>query len=70
MYYYKLKRQSVTTTYDPTSRTTPTRYRERASYDRDVVHRILDEALICLRERSSGKLVRAFWEIARNAVVA
>jgi uncharacterized protein len=35
------------TTYHPTPRTTPTRYRERASYDRDVVHRILDEALIC-----------------------
>ena len=35
------------TTYRPTPRTTPTRYRERASYDRDVVHRILDESLIC-----------------------
>jgi nitroimidazol reductase NimA-like FMN-containing flavoprotein (pyridoxamine 5'-phosphate oxidase superfamily) len=35
------------TAYHPTARTTPTRYRERASYDRDVVHRILDEALIC-----------------------
>ena len=35
------------TAYQPTARTTPTRYRERASYDRDVVHRILDEALIC-----------------------
>lgn len=35
------------TAYQRTARTTPTRYRERASYDRDVVHRILDEALIC-----------------------
>lgn len=35
------------TAYQPTARTTPTRYRERATYDRDVVHRILDEALIC-----------------------
>jgi uncharacterized protein len=35
------------TAYHSTPRTTPTRYRERASYDRDVVHRILDEALIC-----------------------
>jgi nitroimidazol reductase NimA-like FMN-containing flavoprotein (pyridoxamine 5'-phosphate oxidase superfamily) len=26
---------------------TPTRYRERARYDRETVHRILDEALIC-----------------------
>jgi nitroimidazol reductase NimA-like FMN-containing flavoprotein (pyridoxamine 5'-phosphate oxidase superfamily) len=35
------------TAYHPTSRTTPTRYRERARYDRETVHRILDEALIC-----------------------
>ncbi|HTQ19135.1 pyridoxamine 5'-phosphate oxidase family protein [Mycobacterium sp.] len=35
------------TTYLPTPRTTPTRYRERARYDRETVHRILDEALIC-----------------------
>ena len=33
--------------YLPTPRTTPTRYRERAHYDREIVHRILDEALIC-----------------------
>jgi uncharacterized protein len=37
----------MATTYQPTARTTPTRYRERANYDRDVVHRILDESLIC-----------------------
>lgn len=35
------------TAYRPTPRTTPTRYRERASYDRRTVHAILDEALIC-----------------------
>lgn len=35
------------TAYHPTSRTTPTRYRERARYDRETVHRILDESLIC-----------------------
>jgi len=35
------------TAYSPTPRTTPTRYRERASYDREVVHGILDESLIC-----------------------
>ncbi|OBF47866.1 flavin-nucleotide-binding protein [Mycobacterium sp. 852002-50816_SCH5313054-b] len=33
--------------YQPTARTTPTRYRERADYDRATVHQILDEALIC-----------------------
>ena len=33
--------------YPPTSRTVPTRYRERARYDRATVHGILDEALIC-----------------------
>jgi nitroimidazol reductase NimA-like FMN-containing flavoprotein (pyridoxamine 5'-phosphate oxidase superfamily) len=33
--------------YVPSPRTTPTRYRERAHYDRETVHAILDEALIC-----------------------
>lgn len=37
----------MTTGYQPTQRTTPTRYRDRARYDRQTVHRILDEALIC-----------------------
>lgn len=35
------------TAYRPTPRTTPTRYRERARYDRKTVHDILDEALVC-----------------------
>ncbi|BBX61173.1 hypothetical protein MSAS_03470 [Mycobacterium saskatchewanense] len=35
------------TGYRPTPRTTPTRHRERAHYDRATVHAILDEALIC-----------------------
>ncbi|OBI80426.1 pyridoxamine 5'-phosphate oxidase family protein [Mycobacterium sp. 1245805.9] len=35
------------TAYRQTARTTPTRYRERARYDRPTVHAILDEALIC-----------------------
>ncbi len=47
MYYYKCKGNPMETAYRPTSRTTPTRYSERARYDRDTVHRILDEALIC-----------------------
>ena len=38
---------SVDAAYQPTSRTTPTRYRERGRYDRRTVHDILDEALIC-----------------------
>lgn len=33
--------------YEPTDRTVPTRSRERASYDREVVHSILDEGYIC-----------------------
>ena len=33
--------------YQPTARTTPTRYRDRARYDRETVHRILDESLVC-----------------------
>ncbi|PBA31131.1 flavin-nucleotide-binding protein [Mycobacterium intracellulare] len=42
----------------PTSRTTPTRYRERARYDRRTVHDILDEALVChLGYLSAGRPV-------------
>ncbi|HTX93838.1 MAG TPA: pyridoxamine 5'-phosphate oxidase family protein [Mycobacterium sp.] len=37
----------MATAYSPTPRTTPTRYRERVNYDRQTVHEILDEALIC-----------------------
>lgn len=44
--------------YLPTPRTTPTRYRERAHYDRETVHAILDEALIChLGYLSAGRPV-------------
>ena len=39
--------QAVGEAYPPTSRTVPTRYRERARYDRTTVHGVLDEALIC-----------------------
>ncbi|MEU1803407.1 pyridoxamine 5'-phosphate oxidase family protein [Streptomyces sp. NPDC019937] len=35
------------TAYAATDRTTPTRARERASYDADVVHGILDAAYVC-----------------------
>jgi uncharacterized protein len=38
---------SAGSAYAPTARTVPTRYRERARYDRATVHGILDEALIC-----------------------
>jgi nitroimidazol reductase NimA-like FMN-containing flavoprotein (pyridoxamine 5'-phosphate oxidase superfamily) len=47
MYYYKTKGNPMDTAYRPTPRTTPTRYRERAHYDRETVHQILDQALIC-----------------------
>ncbi|MFB8041719.1 pyridoxamine 5'-phosphate oxidase family protein [Streptomyces hydrogenans] len=33
--------------YPPTDRTVPTRSRQRASYDKDVVHAILDEGYVC-----------------------
>jgi nitroimidazol reductase NimA-like FMN-containing flavoprotein (pyridoxamine 5'-phosphate oxidase superfamily) len=33
--------------YEATDRTTPTRARERASYDRELVHAILDEGYVC-----------------------
>lgn len=32
----------------------------------DAPEMLMDEALICLRERSGGKLVRAFWNLARD----
>lgn len=37
----------ATAPYEPTERTVPTRSRERASYDRELVHSILDEAYLC-----------------------
>jgi nitroimidazol reductase NimA-like FMN-containing flavoprotein (pyridoxamine 5'-phosphate oxidase superfamily) len=36
-----------TTAYEPTERTVPTRARERASYDRALVHAVLDENVVC-----------------------
>jgi nitroimidazol reductase NimA-like FMN-containing flavoprotein (pyridoxamine 5'-phosphate oxidase superfamily) len=33
--------------YTRTDRTTPTRYRSRAAYDRAAVHAVIDEALVC-----------------------
>ena len=33
-------------TYRQTARSTPSRYRERATYDREAVHAVLDEALV------------------------
>lgn len=33
--------------YEPTDRTVPTRARERAAYDHELVHSILDEAYVC-----------------------
>ncbi|WP_336322485.1 pyridoxamine 5'-phosphate oxidase family protein [Streptomyces lavendofoliae] len=35
------------TSYRPTDRTVPTRSRERAAYDRELVHAILDAAYVC-----------------------
>ncbi|MFJ4806525.1 pyridoxamine 5'-phosphate oxidase family protein [Streptomyces murinus] len=39
--------QAQPTAYTPTDRTVPTRDAERASYDREVVHAILDEGYVC-----------------------
>ncbi|MFI2352813.1 pyridoxamine 5'-phosphate oxidase family protein [Streptomyces sp. NPDC019443] len=33
--------------YEPTERTVPTRSRDRAAYDRELVHSILDEGYVC-----------------------
>lgn len=37
----------MTDTYAPAARTTPSRSAERVGYDRDAVHRVLDEAVLC-----------------------
>ena len=37
----------MTQVYAPTDLTTPTRYRDRASYDKSAVHEVLDQALHC-----------------------
>ncbi|MER7731197.1 pyridoxamine 5'-phosphate oxidase family protein [Streptomyces erythrochromogenes] len=37
----------TTGAYEPTDRTVPSRSRDRARYDRETVHSILDEAYIC-----------------------
>lgn len=36
----------------------------------DAPQMLMDEALICLKERSGGKLVRAFWSVARDMSAA
>ncbi|MFD3701247.1 pyridoxamine 5'-phosphate oxidase family protein [Streptomyces sp. NPDC058646] len=36
-----------TTSYEPTGRTVPSRSRDRARYDRETVHSILDQAYVC-----------------------
>ncbi|WP_282692081.1 pyridoxamine 5'-phosphate oxidase family protein [Streptomyces sp. CC208A] len=38
---------TTATSYTPTDRTVPTRSRQRASYDRALVHAILDEGYVC-----------------------
>ncbi|MEV6678391.1 pyridoxamine 5'-phosphate oxidase family protein [Streptomyces erythrochromogenes] len=40
-------RTGTTGAYEPTDRTVPTRSRDRARYDRETVHSILDAAYIC-----------------------
>ncbi|MEV5609962.1 pyridoxamine 5'-phosphate oxidase family protein [Streptomyces sp. NPDC052225] len=39
--------QSPADAYAPTERTVPTRSKERAAYDKEAVHAILDEAYVC-----------------------
>lgn len=41
------QRPAGTDTYPPTERTVPTRSPQRASYDKDLVHAILDEGYVC-----------------------
>jgi nitroimidazol reductase NimA-like FMN-containing flavoprotein (pyridoxamine 5'-phosphate oxidase superfamily) len=37
----------MATSYQPTPRTTPTRKRDRAAYERAAIHAVLDEAIYC-----------------------
>ncbi|MFI9823505.1 pyridoxamine 5'-phosphate oxidase family protein [Streptomyces sp. NPDC052013] len=39
--------QQTATTYPPTERTVPTRSPDRAAYDKELVHAILDEGYVC-----------------------
>ncbi|WP_217143590.1 pyridoxamine 5'-phosphate oxidase family protein [Streptomyces sp. AC627_RSS907] len=39
--------QAAATAYTPTDRTVPTRSPDRASYDKELVHAILDEGYVC-----------------------
>ncbi|MEV7788687.1 pyridoxamine 5'-phosphate oxidase family protein [Streptomyces sp. NPDC088106] len=41
------QQQPATATYPPTERTVPTRSPDRAAYDKDLVHAILDEGYVC-----------------------
>ncbi|OIJ66949.1 pyridoxamine 5'-phosphate oxidase family protein [Streptomyces mangrovisoli] len=41
------QQQTPPAAYTPTDRTVPTRSPERAAYDRELVHAILDEAYVC-----------------------
>ncbi|MFE3996297.1 pyridoxamine 5'-phosphate oxidase family protein [Streptomyces goshikiensis] len=41
------RRTTTPATYEPTDRTVPSRSRERARYDRETVHSILDQAYLC-----------------------
>lgn len=41
------QQQPATATYPPTERTVPTRSADRAAYDKDLVHAILDEGYVC-----------------------
>ncbi|MFC7310543.1 pyridoxamine 5'-phosphate oxidase family protein [Streptomyces monticola] len=47
MEYAMTVTSAAATGYTPTDRTVPTRAKERASYDRELVHSILDEAYVC-----------------------
>ncbi|MGX1563471.1 pyridoxamine 5'-phosphate oxidase family protein [Streptomyces sp. NPDC055506] len=61
------------TAYTPTDRTVPTRSPDRASYDRELVHSILDEAYVChlgfVREGSPVVLPTLFARVGERLYV-
>ncbi|MFH0517831.1 pyridoxamine 5'-phosphate oxidase family protein [Streptomyces sp. M41] len=64
---------SPTATYPPTDRTVPTRSAERASYDVESVHSILDEAYVChlgfVRDGAPVVLPTLFGRVGRTLYV-
>ncbi|MCP3760625.1 pyridoxamine 5'-phosphate oxidase family protein [Streptomyces sp. TBY4] len=65
--------EAPATTYTPTDRTVPSRYRDRAHYDHETVHSILDAAYLChlgfVRDGAPVVLPTLFGRVGRTLYV-